>query len=95
MTDIIHPIADEMLADRAIELFLAGYSPDLYAWELGCTPEQVWDQIRVTLRIHVEKALAAQQKLSRKGTGRPPLFGKAMTNAERLRRSREKRKNKA
>lgn len=95
MKPIIHPIADELIADRAIELFLAGYSPDLYAWELGCTPEQVFDQIRTTLRIYVEKALAAEQKLSRKGTGRPPLFGKPMTNAERLKRSRENRKNKA
>lgn len=95
MKPIAHPIADESLADRAIELFLAGHDPLLYAADLGLTPETVFDQIRTTLRIHIEKTLAAEQKLSRKGTGRPPLFGKPMSNAERLQRSRAKKKQKA
>lgn len=92
MNSIIHPIADELTADRAIELFLAGHDPLLFAANLGLTPEQVWNQIRVTLRIYVEKALAAEQKLSRKGTGRKPLFGRPMTNAERQKRKYAKKK---
>jgi len=92
MQPIIHPIADEVTADRAIELFLSGYDPLLYAADLEVTPEQVFDQIRTTLRIYIEKSLVAEQKLNRKGTGRPPLFGAPMTNAERLKRSRANRK---
>jgi len=92
MSTIIHPIPDEAAADRAIELFLRGFDPLLFAADLGLTPEQVWDQIRVTLQIYVEKALAAEQKLSRKGTGRKPLFGRPMTNAERQRRKYAKKK---
>ena len=56
------PIADESTADRAIELFLSGFDPLLYAADLGLTPEQVWDQIRTTLRIYIEKAMAANEK---------------------------------
>lgn len=95
MTAIIHPIADEMLADRAIELFRRRYDPLLFAADLGLTPEQVWDQIRVTLDIYIEKSLAAEQKLRRKGTGRKPLFDRPMTNAERQRRKYAKKKQAA
>lgn len=73
MLEIIHPIQDEVTADRAIELFLAGYEPLLFAADLGVTPEQVWDQIRVTLRLHIGKNLAAAKRSAENGAkgGRP------------------------
>jgi len=73
MTPIIHPIQDEMIADRAIELFLAGNEPLLFATDLGVTPEQVWNQIRVTLRLHISKNLAAAKRSAKNGAkgGRP------------------------
>lgn len=60
------PIADEARAERAIELFLAGYDPLLFAAELGLTPEQVNAQIRWTLSLYIARAA----RLGRKGTGR-------------------------
>lgn len=92
MTPIIHPIADELLADRAIEQFLLGYDPLLYAADLGLSPEQVFDQIRVTLRIYIEKSMAAEQKLRRPRAGRKSILGRPMTNVEMLQRSRAKKK---
>jgi hypothetical protein len=85
-------ISDETIGEEAVDRFLSGYDPLLYAAGLGLTPEQVWDQIRATLRIYVDKATAAEQKLSRKGTGRKSLFGRPMTNAERQRRKIAKQK---
>ena len=59
------PIPDDVLADYALDLFLKGYEPLLYAANLGLTPEQVWDQIRYTLQ-------ECFNKLSREGkAGRP------------------------
>ena len=82
------PIADDDLADRAIELFLAGYDPLLFAADLGLSPETVFAQIRTTLRIYIEKA----QRLSRKGrAGRRPLGKRAMTASERKQRQRAKK----
>lgn len=69
----LQPIADESTAERVIEQFLAGYDPLLFAGDFGLTPEQVFDQIRWTLRLYVEKALADARKLSRRGrAGRKP-----------------------
>lgn len=93
MNQTIQPISDDDLADRAIELFLAGYEPMLFARDLGLTPEQVYDQIRWTLQLYIDKALAAQTKLSRKGTGRPRKAD-ALSAAQRSKKWREKQKQK-
>lgn len=86
------PIEDDFLADRALELFLAGREPLLYAADLGLTPEQVYDQIRWTLKLYIEKALAAQTKLNRKGkAGRKPIGKRPLTNAEKVRQYRARK----
>lgn len=89
MNNTTPPIADESTAERVIESFLAGYDPLLYAADLGLTPEQVFDQVRWTLSLYIEKA----QRLSRKGkAGRKPLGDRAATGTERARKSRAAKK---
>lgn len=86
------PILDDDVADRAIELFLAGHEPLLFAANLGLMPEQVYDQIRWTLRLYIDKALAAQTKLNRKGkAGRKPIGERPLTNAEKVRQYRARK----
>lgn len=50
MHPTLRPIQDEILATTAIDYFIAGHEPLLYASDLGATPEQVWDTIRVALK---------------------------------------------
>lgn len=87
------PIADDNIAECVIEQFLAGYDPLLFAGDFDLTPEQVTDQIRWTLRLYVEKAIADGRKLSRKGrAGRKPKPDdqvSAKTRAQRKWRSRQ------
>lgn len=79
------PIADEATAERAVELFLAGHDPLLYAADLHLPPETVLDQIRWTLR-------QCQDRLSRRGrAGRKPIGKRPQTSTERSRKSRKRR----
>lgn len=50
MTKNDQPIQDELVADHAIDMFIAGYEPLLYANNLGLTPEQVWTVFRDALK---------------------------------------------
>lgn len=65
MTDSKPPIHDDVLADYALELFLKGYEPLLYAADLGLTPEQVWDVLRLALR-HCRDTHGRKGKAGRK-----------------------------
>ena len=89
----LQPIADDAVAERVIEQFLAGYDPLLFAGDFGLTPERVIDQVRWTLRMYVEKATSDARKLSRKGrAGRKPKPDdqvNAKTRAQRKWRSRQ------
>ena len=86
MNNTTPPIADESTAERVIESFLAGYDPLLYAADLGLTPEQVFDQIRWTLKRYIEK-------LTRKGkAGRKRIGDQPMTGTQRARKSRAAKK---
>lgn len=46
----LYPIQDELLANNAVDWFIAGQEPLLYAADLGATPEQVWDTLRIALQ---------------------------------------------
>jgi len=77
MPQKLHPIQDEDLADKAVDLFVAGYEPLLYAGDLGATPAQVWDTLRLALR-HCRDNHGRVGKAGRKPEGK-----RAKTNAER------------
>lgn len=90
MKSIIHPIPDEASAERALELFLAGYDPLLYAADLGLTPEQVFDQIRATLRIYIARVLESPAEIGRRG-GQATSDAKAAAASDNLAKARAKR----
>jgi hypothetical protein len=79
----ITPIQDETAAEKAIELFCAGYEPLLYAADLGVEPEQVWDTLRQAL-IH------CRDNHARPNAGRPQVESENPSTL-RSRRWREKR----
>lgn len=66
MPQTLHPLQDDYIAERALDLFLAGYEPLLYAADLGVEPEEVWDTLRQAL-IH------CRDNHARPGAGRPRI----------------------
>lgn len=61
-----HSIQDDIAATQAIDQFIAGYEPLLYAADLNATPEQVWDTLRVALKH-------CRDNHSRPTAGRPKI----------------------
>ena len=81
------PIQDEITADKAVDMFLAGFEPFLYAADLNATPEQVWDTLRAAL-IHCRDSHA------RPTAGRKPIGTRPKTNSERQAEYRARKKKK-
>lgn len=79
------PITDETTAERAIDQFLAGYDPLLYASDLGLTPEQVFDQIRYLLDIFIAERMARSKGGKKGGKAR----ASALTAAQRTEIARQ------
>lgn len=75
MPQKLHPIQDERAAEKAVDLFIAGCEPLLYASDLGATPEQVYDTLRVALRH-------CRDNHARPTAGRKPVGKRAKTRAE-------------